>query len=73
MRSFGVRLGFGLALSITVVLLVAVVVSVVVIQNGVVTRLTLGFLVLAVLDLGLFANMLRRLPRREEEVDEAGP
>ncbi|MCI0713591.1 MAG: hypothetical protein L0154_25770 [Chloroflexi bacterium] len=73
MKKFGVRLGFGLALVVVLLLLVAVVVSIVVVENGTITRLAIGFLLIAILDLGLFANMLRRLPKATGENDEAGP
>ena len=72
MKKFGVRLGFTLALIAVVVLLVAVVASIVVVKNGTITRLAIGFLAIAIVDLGLFANMLRRLPKTIRENDEAG-
>lgn len=72
MKKFGVRLGFVLALIAMVLLLVAVVASIVVVKNGTITRLAVGFLLIGILDLGLFANMLRRLPKSTGENDEAG-
>lgn len=72
MKKYFVKFGFGLAVIAVLLLIVAVIASLTTMESDVVTRFAIGFLVIALIDLALFANMLRRISRPQEEEVEAG-